>query len=167
MQNHYAIRRAKSWHNSINIRTSLKRQGRLWQQEEDPRAQPPRKWWRQRWKSPELQTSAPSCPNVPCSIILNGNILKVSIVSTPSISRKKDPENKSKQRKKRIPCWKLMYIRMTKINIVRIATDAPTCTQIDRTARLWHQIISEDQCCTLSPASQIDFPRHLSLFLHM
>jgi Tfp pilus assembly ATPase PilU len=46
------------------------------------------------------------------------------------------PKNKSKYRKKRIPCWKLMYIRMTKINIVRIAMDAPTCTQIDRTARL-------------------------------
>ena len=77
---------AKSWHNSIHIRTSLKRQGRLWQQEEGPRAQPRRKWWRQRWKSPELQTSAPSCPNAPCSIILKQNILKVSIFSTPAFS---------------------------------------------------------------------------------
>ena len=81
VQNHDTIQQ--------NIRTSLKRQGRLWQQEEGPRAQPPRKWWRQRWKSPELQTSAPSCPNAPCSIILNENILKVSIFSTSSISRKK------------------------------------------------------------------------------
>ena len=75
-----------------NIRTSLKRQGRLWQQEEGPRAQPPRKWWRQRWKSPELQTSAPSCPNAPCSIILN-EISWRSAFSVPQVfQKKKDPE---------------------------------------------------------------------------